>query len=143
MKFSPHDVKALKSYTYKCIDKSYIANNILNPYVWTPSVELFPLWVALDHILALNNFYLSTWEEYHTGILFLSECSGPIEGLLIICVVFIFTFFTGPQYWNAPIIERVPTSVAELLPEFLKDIYVNKAIVYFGCVIVIFNMVSR
>ncbi|KAJ3316903.1 hypothetical protein HDU76_001476, partial [Blyttiomyces sp. JEL0837] len=36
-----------------------------------------------------------TWEEYHTGVLYLSECSGPVEGLLSICAVFLVTAFKG------------------------------------------------
>lgn len=38
---------------------------------------------------SLGAFYLSTWEEYHTGTLYLSYFSGPVEG--IIMLVFIHT----------------------------------------------------
>lgn len=45
----------------------------------------------------LCNFYLSTWEEYHTHKLFLSEFSGPVEGILLIVASFIITGIYGPQ----------------------------------------------
>ncbi|QLL32778.1 hypothetical protein HG536_0D03000 [Torulaspora globosa] len=45
----------------------------------------------------LCNFYLSTWEEYHTHMLFLSEFSGPVEGILLICSTFILAGIFGPQ----------------------------------------------
>jgi len=28
-------------------------------------------------------FYLSTWEEYHTGVLYLGYFNGPTEGILL------------------------------------------------------------
>ena len=45
----------------------------------------------------LTNFYLSTWEEYHTHTLYLSEFSGPVEGILIVCVSLILTGIYGKQ----------------------------------------------
>ncbi|AET41475.1 diacylglycerol cholinephosphotransferase Ecym_8190 [Eremothecium cymbalariae DBVPG len=54
----------------------------------------------------LCNFYLSTWEEYHTHKLFLSEFSGPVEGILLIVLSFILTGIYGPQkIWHTRITE--------------------------------------
>ncbi|CCK71772.1 bifunctional diacylglycerol cholinephosphotransferase/ethanolaminephosphotransferase KNAG_0H03580 [Huiozyma naganishii CBS 8797] len=54
----------------------------------------------------LFNFYLSTWEEYHTHILFLSEFSGPVEGILGICAAFILTGIVGPDaIWKRQVME--------------------------------------
>ncbi|KAH3686356.1 hypothetical protein WICPIJ_002718 [Wickerhamomyces pijperi] len=49
----------------------------------------------------LANFYLSTWEEYHTHTLFLSEVSGPVEGILGLVFAFIATGWFGPDFWKA------------------------------------------
>lgn len=38
---------------------------------------------------SLATFYLSTWEEFYTHKLFLSEISGPVEGLLMISCVYV------------------------------------------------------
>ena len=52
----------------------------------------------------LCNFYLSTWEEYHTHTLFLSEFSGPVEGILGVCFAFILTGIFGPEIlWHTNI----------------------------------------
>ncbi|CCD23473.1 bifunctional diacylglycerol cholinephosphotransferase/ethanolaminephosphotransferase NDAI_0B04390 [Naumovozyma dairenensis CBS 421] len=48
----------------------------------------------------LCNFYVSTWEEYHTHKLFLSEVSGPVEGILCICLSFLITGFFSSQFWH-------------------------------------------
>lgn len=60
--------------------------------------------IFLVQFSALANFYLSTWEEFHTHKLFLAEISGPVEGLLMICCVFIFTGVFGVEkMWKSEI----------------------------------------
>jgi ethanolaminephosphotransferase len=44
-------------------------------------------------------FYFSTWEEYHTGVLYLGYINGPTEGLLISCTILILSGVFGPQFW--------------------------------------------
>lgn len=57
-----------------------------------------------SQIVVLTNFYLSTWEEYHTHTLFLAELSGPVEGILAICFAFVLTAIFGPQViWHSTI----------------------------------------
>ncbi|GME99893.1 unnamed protein product [Ambrosiozyma monospora] len=43
------------------------------------------------------NFYLSTWEEFYTHKLFLSEFSGPVEGIFMLMALFIATGLTDTQ----------------------------------------------
>jgi ethanolaminephosphotransferase len=45
--------------------------------------------------IALCNFYLTTWEEYHTGVLFLGYFNGPVEGILMITIFYFVTAFKG------------------------------------------------
>lgn len=59
----------------------------------------------LTQLATVANFYASTWEEYHTHTLFLSEFSGPVEGILLICLVYILTGLKGPQFWTKPLVE--------------------------------------
>jgi len=49
----------------------------------------------MSEILTLANFYLTTWEEYHTGVLFLGYFSGPVEGILIVVAIYLVTGFRG------------------------------------------------
>ena len=42
---------------------------------------------------------MSTWEEYHTGVLYLGYVNGPTEGLVIACVVMILSGIYGPGLW--------------------------------------------
>ncbi|KAF9449981.1 cholinephosphotransferase [Macrolepiota fuliginosa MF-IS2] len=57
-------------------------------------------WTVASEIFTLANFYLTTWEEYHTGVLFLGYFSGPVEGILIIVTIYIVTGFCGTLFWE-------------------------------------------
>ncbi|KAF9055620.1 Choline/ethanolaminephosphotransferase [Panaeolus papilionaceus] len=60
-------------------------------------------WTVASQIATLANFYLTTWEEYHTGQLFLGYFSGPVEGIIMIVVIYMVTGYYGPTFWNQKI----------------------------------------
>eukprot|EP00741_Cyanophora_paradoxa_P014372 tig00000190_g13863.t1 len=65
------------------------------------AIQLGPTWATV--ILGFHlfvTFYLASWEEYHTGVLFLGIVSGPIEGIICICIVYMMTAFVGPAFWT-------------------------------------------
>ncbi|EJD03452.1 Choline/ethanolaminephosphotransferase [Fomitiporia mediterranea MF3/22] len=43
--------------------------------------------------------WFSTWEEYHTGTLYLGYFNGPTEGVLIACAIHLISAIFGPQIW--------------------------------------------
>ncbi len=75
-----------------------------------------------------------SWEEYHTGendvwakgqlvflnphfphyigTLFLSAFSVPVEGILMICGIYLITGFATPSLWSTRVIDLVPAFVA-------------------------------
>jgi len=61
-------------------------------------------------LAALSNFYVSSWETYHTHTLFLSYISGPVEGILSGCMLLIATGFVGPKFWSNTINQVLGTS---------------------------------
>lgn len=80
-----------------CVDA---INTTLGVIVFSSVMNYSPLIVILALFSTTLNFYLSTWEEFHTGTLYLSVFSGPVEGVLILCIMDIITGFTGPQLWS-------------------------------------------
>ncbi|KAJ3249478.1 hypothetical protein HDU78_000003 [Chytriomyces hyalinus] len=239
--FKPQDVPGLKAYTYKSVDKSLIANRILNPFWWSVIIEFVPSWVApnlitltgflcvlanvgisfyyspdllspcpawcyvsfaiglfmyqsldaidgkqarktgssgplgelFDHgcdalntgfatflgvtalgmgqtwlqvlavLCCLANFFLSTWEEYYTGVLYLSECSGPVEGVLSICLVLIATAVYGTEIWSFQLGQVLPEAIVNVIPwTSVVELPLNAAFVYFGVLIVVGNVVG-
>ncbi|KAF6753170.1 cholinephosphotransferase [Ephemerocybe angulata] len=98
-------------------------------------------WTVASQIATLANFYLTTWEEYHTGILYLGYFSGPVEGILMIVAIYFITGAYGPQVWenriwttlhleNVPYISRLP------------NIPLNEAFMVFGAVGLGFNIIT-
>lgn len=59
----------------------------------------------LGQFASVCNFYASTWEEYHTHTLFLSKFSGPVEGILMICCVYLITGVFGPDLWTTKLFD--------------------------------------
>ena len=80
--------------------------------------------MMLSQFASVCNFYTSTWEEYHTHKLFLSKFSGPVEGILMICTVYLITGVFGPDIWNVELFTLNLTSL-------VYDSYqINSSIIY-------------
>ena len=61
--------------------------------------------------LATSTFYFATWETYHTKVLYLGYISGPSEGVVISCTVFMISAFLGPGFWSSRLTDVIPASV--------------------------------
>ncbi|GAA5936635.1 hypothetical protein JCM3775_000152 [Rhodotorula graminis] len=105
-------------------------------------------WWTVASLVATNmNFYLTTWEEFHTGTLFLSAFSGPVEGILLVVGVFAVTGFKGPEFWDTGIltifgIDPPTNSVLSALPFHVKNLPLNDCFLVFSTVGLLFNIVS-
>ncbi|KAI3406558.1 EPT1 [Candida oxycetoniae] len=94
--------------------------------------------LMLSQFASVCNFYTSTWEEYHTHKLFLSKFSGPVEGILMICGIYVLTGIFGPDIWNVDLFKLNLTS-------FGYDIYkINSSLIYVvvGLGSLYFNIIS-
>lgn len=49
--------------------------------------------------------YLSTWETFHTHVLYLGFFNGPTEGLIMAALMMVVSGIWGPQVWNDRIID--------------------------------------
>ncbi|CCE64646.1 hypothetical protein TPHA_0I01400 [Tetrapisispora phaffii CBS 4417] len=78
-----------------CIDSLNTTLSLI-PYASTTRMG-FSYMFLLAQFSLLCNFYLSTWEEYHTHKLFLSEFSGPVEGILSVVISFILCAIFGDE----------------------------------------------
>jgi len=99
-------------------------------------------WTVASQIATLANFYLTTWEEYHTGQLYLGVFSGPIEGILMIVAIFVITGFRGPSYWDQGILTVTGLGRIEWIRERVPNIGMNVAFMVFGAVALAFNIVT-
>lgn len=89
--------------------------------------------LILTQFGCLCNFYLSTWEEYHTHTLFLSEFSGPVEGIILLCSLHILTGILGQTLiWKSTLFQ---------LP-FFGPITLTEIMCVFTTVGLLFNIIS-
>lgn len=108
----------------------------------------WPIFIA--QFATLANFYLSTWEEYHTGTLFLSIISGPVEGILLVVGILFTIAYTGPQVFQnnllttfhlETLLENVGISVYDLPPVIVNATIMDLYMVFAG-VGLLFNILS-
>ena len=63
-------------------------------------------------------FYVQTWDEYYTQVLTLGVVSGPVEGVLTLCVVFAFTAYEGGgSFWHRAMFDTVGVPKLDWIPE--------------------------
>ncbi|KAJ3332144.1 hypothetical protein HDU93_009307 [Gonapodya sp. JEL0774] len=77
-------------------------------------------WSIFSLAAFMANFYASTWETYHTGTLYLSQFSGPVEGILASVSAILVAAAVGPQFFMAKLFTILPTPVAVFVPSWLQ-----------------------
>lgn len=98
-------------------------------------------WTVASQIATLANFYLTTWEEYHTGQLYLGVFSGPVEGILMIVIIYLVSGFYGPSFWDQGILTFLGLKNFPLLNR-LPDMGLNESFMVFGAFGLAFNIYS-
>ncbi|AQK83029.1 Choline/ethanolaminephosphotransferase 1 [Zea mays] len=96
-------------------------------------------WTLCFWVVAAVPFYLATWEHFFTNTLILPTINGPTEGLMLIYVSHLFTFFTGAEWWAQDFRKSLPFFGWIPLP-FLSEIeiplYVLVLILMIVCAVI-------
>ncbi|KAG8905846.1 hypothetical protein FRC01_008221, partial [Tulasnella sp. 417] len=103
-------------------------------------------WTVAAELAAIANFYLSTWEEFHTGTLYLGIFNGPVEGIIMLVVMYTITGIYGTSFWDKKFlaVTHLDRLIARHYPELLYHIGnpgLNDVLFIFGGVQVAFNIV--
>ncbi|KZT02066.1 Choline/ethanolaminephosphotransferase [Laetiporus sulphureus 93-53] len=99
-------------------------------------------WTVSSQIATLANFYLSTWEEYHTGQLFLGHFSGPVEGILIICLIYLISGIFGPSFWDKGLLDVTALKHIPAIADKIPNLPLNDAFMVFGAFGLAFNIAT-
>ncbi|KAE9405305.1 hypothetical protein BT96DRAFT_988586 [Gymnopus androsaceus JB14] len=117
-----------------------------------------PWWNFVSQVATLANFYLTTWEEYHTGkftilmvkrlirapsagSLYLGVFSGPVEGILMIIGIYMTLWYVpGLSFWDTGILDFLSHvyHIADMIP----DIGLGGTFMVFGAFGLAFNVFS-
>ncbi|CDU24592.1 related to EPT1-sn-1,2-diacylglycerol ethanolamine-and cholinephosphotransferase [Sporisorium scitamineum] len=103
------------------------------------------VWAPASLVATLSNFYLTTWEEFHTGTLFLSAFSGPVEGILMIVFIYALTGFVGgPLFWDRGILNVTGLAKFDIVKDNLSrfNLPLNDAFLTFALFGLLSNIVG-
>ena len=85
-------------------------------------------------------FYVQTWDEYYTQLLTLGIVSGPVEGVLTLCVVFGFTAYEGGgSFWHQPMMETLGLSKPSFLSDQLYEMPFTQWYLVYGAFVLFFS----
>ncbi|KAG8749470.1 hypothetical protein FRC14_001340, partial [Serendipita sp. 396] len=99
-------------------------------------------WTVSSQMAAIANFYLTTWEEYHTGTLYLGVFNGPTEGILLIVGIYFMTAMYGTEVWDKDVFITLGLHKVKFLTDNLPHYRFNEAFMAFGAVGVSWNVVT-
>ncbi|KAF7723078.1 hypothetical protein EC973_002362 [Apophysomyces ossiformis] len=119
-------------------------NTTLGCLTWASATYLGQSWWTVVSLFAsLGNFYLSTWEEYHTGILYLGYFSGPVEGVLMLVAVQMISGLFGPAFWVLRLQEIAPLNWSyNSWTRTAGELQLNHILILIGAVVLAINIVA-
>lgn len=87
---------------------------------------------------------MQTWDEYHTHTLTLGIVSGPVEGIVTLCIVYAFTGYVGGgSFWQQSMFASLGIQRYDAIPDVIYDLPWNEWYMVYGSVMLIFNTVLR
>lgn len=98
----------------------------------------------LTPFTALLTFYVQTWDEYHTHTLTLGLVSGPVEGIVTLCIVYAITAVKGGgSYWQQPMLTALGVPKYDFLPNVAYEMDFGDFYMVYGGLVLVFNTVQR
>lgn len=93
---------------------------------------------------AAFTFYVQTWDEYYTQTLTLGVVSGPVEGILTLCVVYAFTaIMGGGSFWHQSMLQTLGVAKHDLIPDYVYKLPFTDWYMFYGGVVLVMNTVQR
>ncbi|KAI1801708.1 Choline/ethanolaminephosphotransferase [Daldinia bambusicola] len=119
-------------------------NTSLECLIFAASQNMGQSWYTVASLFAsLQTFYVQTWEEYHTGTLTLGIVNGPVEGILIIVLVYALTgFMGGASFWQRSMLETLGVPQSLGIPEYIYKLSFTQWYMVQGTVVMVFNTVE-
>ncbi|OJJ43454.1 hypothetical protein ASPZODRAFT_136320 [Penicilliopsis zonata CBS 506.65] len=115
-------------------------NTALGALIFAAVMNLGQSWATILTLFGSTmTFYVQTWDEYYTQILTLGIISGPVEGVLTLCVVFGITAYKGGgSFWHLPMLETVGVPRLDFIPERLYQMPFTQWYMVYGAFMLFF-----
>ncbi|KAG5957364.1 hypothetical protein E4U58_006139 [Claviceps cyperi] len=119
-------------------------NTSLEVLVFAGSQNLGQGWKTVATLFAaLLTFYVQTWDEYHTKTLTLGVVNGPVEGVLILVLVYAMTgYFGGAHIWQQSMFLTlgVPENIG--IPKMIYNFSFSEWYLVQGVIVLVLNTVE-
>ncbi|KAI6251409.1 hypothetical protein HI914_01032 [Erysiphe necator] len=117
-------------------------NTTLGVLIFAASLNLGMGWRTITALFGAQlTFYVQTWEEYHTKTLTLGIVNGPVEGVLILVSIYLFTAFKGQaSFWNQPVFRALEIQAPSYLPQKIREISFTDLYLIQGAVVLFINV---
>lgn len=103
-----------------------------------------PLQCADQTFVATLTFYIQTWDEYYTQTLTLGVVSGPVEGILTLCIVYAITAVKGGgSFWQQSLLQTIGVAKHGIIPDYIYDMPWNQWYMVYGGLVLVANTVQR
>lgn len=99
---------------------------------------------AYESLSATLTFYIQTWDEYYTQTLILGVVSGPVEGILTLCIVYAVTAIKGGgSFWQQSLLQTIGVAKHSMIPDYVYDLPWNQWYMVYGGVVLVANTLQR
>ena len=103
-----------------------------------------PKSTATNAFPATLTFYIQTWDEYYTQTLTLGIISGPVEGILTLCIVYAITAIKGGgSFWQQSMLQTFGVPENDFIPEYFYKLPFNEWYMVYGGIVLVFNTLQR
>ncbi|EZF70511.1 hypothetical protein H105_07150 [Trichophyton soudanense CBS 452.61] len=119
-------------------------NTGLGVLIFAGAVNLGQSWATVLTLFgAVFTFYVQTWEEYHTHVLTLGIVSGPVEGILSLCFVFLTTaLLGGGSFWHRPMLPTLGIPHFSILSDSAYTLPFTTWWLIYGGVVLLFSTMT-
>ncbi|KAI9668329.1 MAG: hypothetical protein M1829_005533 [Trizodia sp. TS-e1964] len=119
-------------------------NTTLEVILFAGAMNLGQGWMTVLTLFGANlTFYVQTWDEYHTHTLTLGIVSGPVEGILTLCIVYAFTALKGgAHFWQQSMLQTIGISKYDIIPEYIYELPFTHWYMVYGGLVLVFNTIS-
>ncbi|KAM3458238.1 hypothetical protein NHJ6243_007460 [Beauveria neobassiana] len=119
-------------------------NTSLEVLIFAASQNMGQGWKTVATLFAsLLTFYVQTWDEYHTKTLTLGIVNGPVEGVLILVLVYALTgFLGGAHVWQQSMLRAFGFPDNMGIPMSIYNLSFTEWYLVQGTIVLVFNTVE-